>query len=39
MTINPNPSTTFFEEKDQFFSNELDLTSHSDFAPVHLRRL
>ncbi len=30
LTINPNPSSTFFEEKDQFFSNELDLTSHSN---------
>ncbi len=30
LTINPNPSTTFFQEKDQFFSNELNLTSHSE---------
>ncbi|HWD67051.1 MAG TPA: TonB-dependent receptor, partial [Caulobacteraceae bacterium] len=30
LTINPSPNTTFFEEKDQFFSNEIDLTSHSD---------
>ncbi|MGH7024733.1 MAG: TonB-dependent receptor [Caulobacteraceae bacterium] len=27
LTINSNPTTTFFEEKDQFFSNEIDLTS------------
>ncbi|HEV2363957.1 MAG TPA: TonB-dependent receptor [Caulobacteraceae bacterium] len=29
LTINPNPSSTFFQEKDQFFSNEIDLISHS----------
>ncbi|HEY2481623.1 MAG TPA: TonB-dependent receptor [Caulobacteraceae bacterium] len=27
LTINPNPNTTFFEEKDQFFSNEINITS------------
>jgi len=27
LTIRPSPSTTFFEEKDAFFSNELSLTS------------